>query len=164
MDSDALVKITKSSVKEVVCAAFTVLVAPEVQRETVEEGKQGGHADASRIGENIQARRLKVRTPPATLRTRALVKELGLRGGEADTLRLFRGGGVDLVVSDDARFLRLLDGLGVPFATPTALMVGLVAAGKMTQREGLNSLDKLAGLVSEAEYLEARRALQELAG
>jgi hypothetical protein len=68
---------------------------------------------------------------------------------------------VDGVVSDDARFLQLLDGLSVPFATPSALLVLLARRGSLSRAEAGARLEALRAFVSEAEYLEGRRALEE---
>ena len=54
IDTDALIKLTKSSSKSAVGKAFTVLVPPEVQRECVEQGKAGGFPDALRVEENVE--------------------------------------------------------------------------------------------------------------
>ena len=117
IDTDALIKLTKSSSKGAVGAAFTVLVPSEVQRECVQQGKAGGFADALRVEENIERGVLTVRKPKRSSRTEAIVSDLRLSGGEADVLRLHRSGGIDLVVSDDRRFLQILEALGIRFST-----------------------------------------------
>jgi len=161
LDSDALIKLAKSSAKEIVGSNYTLLLPPEVRRECVEQGKAGGFPDAVRVEENIRSGRLRVRRPKRSGRTEALVKDLRLLGGEADVLRLFRSGGVELVVSDDRRFVHLLEALGVPYATPSSLIAALVRTKKLSGRDGLGYLDRLAGSISEEEYVEARRAIEE---
>src|SRR3989442_11709460 len=61
IDTDALIKLTKSSSKSAVGKAFTVLVPPEVERECVEQGKAGGFPDALRVEENVERGVLTVR-------------------------------------------------------------------------------------------------------
>lgn len=161
MDTDALIKLTKASAKEAVCDGFTVVIAPAVRRESVDQGKAGGFPDAVRIEENLEKRLLTVTRSRRSVRSERILRELSLSGGEADTLRLYRAGGADLVVSDDGRFLNILEGLGVPFATPGALLAALVKARKLSAREGMAFLDALVGMVSEAEYLETRRVMEE---
>jgi len=160
LDSDALIKLAKSSAKEIVGLNYTLFLPPEVRRECVEQGKAGGFPDAVRVEENIRSGRLRVRRPKPSGQTEALVKDLRLRGGEADVLRLFRSGGVELVVSDDRRFLHLLEALGVPYATPSSLIAALVRTKKLSSRDGLRFLERLAGSISEEEYVEARRAIE----
>jgi len=96
MDTDALIKLTKSSAKRAVGTAFTVLVPGEVHRECVQQGKAGGFADALRVEDNIGKGVLTVRKPKRSSRTEAIVKDLRLSGGEADVLRLHQSGWIDL--------------------------------------------------------------------
>ena len=159
MDTDAMIKLTKGSAKETVSKAFTLILPPQVRRECVEQGKAGGYPDAIRIEENLKTGRLVVARGRRSAGTEALIRDLKLLGGEADVVRLYRAGGADLIVSDDRRFLQFLEGLGIPFATPAALIVALVRQGHAAPKEGLALLDKIAGSISEDEYREARRAL-----
>lgn len=160
MDTDALIKLTKGSAKERVAGAFTLVLPPQVRRECVEQGKAGGHADAVRIAENLRSGKLAEGRGKRSAPTEALITGLHLLGGEADVVRLYRAGGADLVVSDDRRFLQFLESLGIPFATPSALIVSLVRLGHASEEEALEMLDKIGGLISQDEYLEARRALE----
>lgn len=161
IDTDALIKLTKSSSKGAVGTAFTVLVPSEVQRECVQQGKAGGFPDALRVEENIERGVLRVRKPKRSARTDAIVKDLRLSGGEADVLRLHRSGGIDLVVSDDRRFLQILEALGIRYTTPGPLIAALSKMGKMARKEALEHLEKLRAFISEEEYFEAKRAIGE---
>jgi len=161
VDTDALIKLTKSSAKRAVGAAFTVLVPGEVQRECVQQGKAGGFPDALRVEENIEKGVLTVRKPKRSRRTEAIVRDLRLSGGEADVLRLHQSGGIDLVVSDDRRFLQILEALEIRYTTPGPLIAALSRAGKMPRKEAIEYLEKLAAFISEEEYSEARRAIDE---
>lgn len=161
IDTDALIKLTKSSSKGTIGTAFTVLVPSEVQREAVQQGKAGGFPDALRVEENIEKGVLTVRKPKRSPRTEAIVKDLRLSGGEADALRLHRSGGVDLIVSDDRRFLQILEAVGIPYTTPGLLIAALSRMGKLPREEALVHLEKLEAFISEEEYSEAKRAIDE---
>lgn len=161
IDTDALIKLTKGSSKGAVGAAFTVLVPSEVQRECVQQGKAGGFPDALRVEENIARGVLRVRRPKRSAKTEAMVKDLRLSGGEADVLRLHQSGGIDLVVSDDRRFLQILEALGIRYTTPGPLIAALSKMGKMARQEALEQLEKLGAFISEEEYSEAKRAIEE---
>ena len=155
-----MIKVTKASAKETLAKAFTLVLPPEVRRECVEQGKAGGHPDAIRIEENLRKGLLSESRGKRSSETEAVIRDLRLAGGEADVVRLYRGGAADLIVSDDRRFLQFLEGLGIPFSTPAALIVALVRRKKATPKEGLVLLDKLVDFISEDEYLEARRGLE----
>ncbi|MGQ0797266.1 MAG: hypothetical protein ACT4OI_05325 [Methanobacteriota archaeon] len=160
-DTDALIKLTKSSSKGAVGAAFTILIPNEVQRECVQHGKAGGFPDALRVEENIEKRVLTVRKARPSPKTEAMVRELRLSGGEADVLRLHRAGGVDLIVSDDQRFLQILEALGIRYTAPGLLVAAMSRMDKMPRKEALAHLEKLGAFISEEEYAEAKRAIEE---
>ena len=161
LDTDALIKLTKSSSKAAVGKAFTLLVPTEVQRECVEQGKAGGFPDALRVEENIKEGVVSVRKPKRSARTEAIVGDLRLSGGEADVLRLHRSGGIDLIVSDDRRFLHILEALGIRYTTPGPLIAAMFRLGMMPRKEALGHLEKLGAFISEEEYFEAKRAIEE---
>src|SRR2546423_13582511 len=94
VDTDALIKLTKSSSKSAVGKAFTVLVPPEVERECVEQGKAGGVPDALRGEENVEKGGLTGRKPKRPARTEAMGGGLRLSGGGGGDVRLPRPGGV----------------------------------------------------------------------
>ena len=160
LDTDVLIKLAKTSAKETVASNFRVFVPPEVRRESVDEGKAKGFPDAARIQQNIRAGLVRVQRPRRIEPTEALIRGLRVASGEADVLRLFRSGGMDAVVSDDRRFLQTLEALGIPFATSSSLLVGMVRLKRIGVREGLALLEKLTGFVGDSEYLEARRVLE----
>ncbi|MFA5896958.1 MAG: hypothetical protein WC985_08680 [Thermoplasmata archaeon] len=161
MDTDALIKITKSSLKDLVASSFALVLPEAVRVECVDQGKEGGHPDALRIEENIREGRLSVLRARPGARSERRVRDLGLTGGEADVLRLHGGGGVDAVVSDDRRFLQVLEALGIPFATPSSLLVALARRRRLPRAQALSYLEKLSPLISEEEYLEAKAAIVE---
>lgn len=161
MDADALIKLTKASLKEDVLLNVEVHIPPRVEQETVNEGKAGKHADAFVIEKNVQNGRLHISEPQKDHPLRSVLDVLDLTGGEAEVLELYAGSAADLIISDDTRFLRLLDGLDIPFATPTALVVALVKTGRLERVHALKKLDDLAPHVSESEIVAARESLME---
>jgi len=161
LDSDVVIKVTKSSLKETLVSAFLVLLPPEVVVECVEQGKQGGHADALKVEENIKRGRIQVRTTRKSGRAETIVRDLRLKGGEAGVVRLHGSGAVNVVVSDDRRFLHVLEALDIPFATSSSLIVALAKRGRMKREDALMYLQKLAEYISEEQYAEARAAVEE---
>lgn len=64
-------------------------------------------------------------------------------------------------MSDDRRFLQILDALGIRYTTPGPLLAALPRLGRMSRSEALGHLEKLRGFISTEEYTEARRAIEE---
>jgi predicted nucleic acid-binding protein len=160
VDSDVVIKMTKSSAKEAFTSQFNVFVPAEVAVECVEQGKAAGHPDAMTVEENIAQGRIQVRHPRRSDRVETVVRDLRLKGGEAGVVRLFRSGGVDVVVTDDRRFLRILQALDIAYATSSSLIVALAKRGRITKHEALAYLDKLAEYVSEEQLAAAKAAIE----
>ncbi len=160
MDADGLIKLTKASAKEAVALEFTVILPPDVRLECIDQGKAGGYADAIKIEENVRKGLLRVKKTGRDANTESIIRGLGLMGGEADALRLFRSGAADMIVGDDRRFLNILEGLGIPFATPSALLIALVQSRRLGKDKAIEHLERLAEYISAEEYSEARHVLE----
>ena len=152
IDSDVLIKLTKSGAKELVASSVKMVVSPRVRKETVEEGIEGGFPDAFEIERNLKKGLLKVAKAPKTRGTETVVKKLGLKGGEADVLRLFKAGKCRAIASDDQKFLDLIMALNVPFFTPSSLIIYAWKEEKIDKKTCLGLLEKLRPMISEEEY------------
>ena len=161
MDSDALIKITKGSMKEPIVSAFEVHIPAKVRAETVEEGKAGGHPDATLIEQNVSRGKIKVVEAAKSTAIERIIAGINLVGGEADSVRLFRQGGYDAIASDDSRFVGLLHGLGIPYLTPAAMVIYLVRRKRISREEGRQRLEALSESISSDEYLATINALKE---
>jgi len=159
MDSDALIKITKGSVKDVIVSNVEVSVPREVKKEVVDEGKTMGYPDAVVIEDNIKKDKIKVIDAESNEPMESVIESLHLLGGEADSYRLFKKGEYDVIASDDQKFLDLVDSLGIPFMTPTSLLLYLWKTGKLSKRETLEYLEKMRKLISSGEYLISKEEL-----
>ncbi len=146
MDADCLIKLAKSGLKEAVCKAWSVAIPRLVRRETVE---QASHLpDAVLIGRNIEAGRIVVKAEPGRHAK-----------GEDAVLQLFEAGGFDAVATDDARFIRRLRVLGIPYAVPGVIVVRMVHAGHMTLDQAMHALGSLKGYISAEQQAAAQLML-----
>jgi hypothetical protein len=142
MDADCLIKLTKAGLKEQVCAAWRVSIPALVRQETVERAPH--LPDAVRIGENITAGRLAVQAD-------------GEKHGKGEdaVLGLYQGGGFDAVATDDARFVRRLRGLGIPYALPAVIVVRLRLDGTLNAGQARQALAALRQHVSADQHAAA---------
>lgn len=159
MDSDVLIKVAKASVKDLIASNFEVHIPPKVKDETVNEGRARGYPDAPVIDENIRRGKLRIVETMRTEDTEKLISGLNLLGGEADSIRLFRQGSYEAIASDDSRFIELAEGLGIPYLTPSALLIYLRRSGAASRQEIRRCLDRIKELISPKEYLAS---LEEL--
>jgi len=144
MDSDSLIKLTKAGAKEIILNNIDVIIPPSVMDETIENKDR--FPDALKIHENINKGLLKVKNPVNS----SFVKNLGIKGGEAQVLMLHDS--LSAISSDDSKFLNLLDNLNIPYLTPASVIVFLVKKGAIKKDESKKLLGNLKELVSDEEY------------
>jgi len=141
IDSDALIKLTKSGAKELITECFYVVIPERVYEETVTEAE--GYRDAKESERNIEAKRIVVKEAQQEEK------------GEMAVLHLYRRGDYDLLVSDDRRFLKHLAANEIPYLTPPFLIVYLLHTRKISKKYGEKYIDNLKMYISEEEYLTA---------
>jgi hypothetical protein len=81
--------------------------------------------------------------------------------GEDTVLLLFKGGGFDAVATDDARFIRRLRGLGVPYAVPAVIVVRLKLEGALTADQAMDALAALRQHISAEQHIEESTAMRK---
>ena len=156
MDSDCLVKLTKSGAKEAILSAMEVHIPPLVKKETVDEGKERGYQDAFIIEENIDKKVLQVvkhdlKKSPAISATK----------GEAEVISLYLGGNYDAIAGDDQRFLKRLEAANIPYLTATACLIYLYKNKKVERSAAVEMLESLKPFISRDEYAVAKLYMEE---
>lgn len=142
MDSDVLIKFTKTGCKEAIVSSLDVSIPVRVYNETVTESK--GCLDANRIQENIN---------------NGMIQVLGLPSsdkGELEALKLYRSGGFELIVSDDRKFLNSLDRNGIPYLTSSSMVVYRLYNNKISHEDTIKYIDNLKMYISQRQYSVAR--------
>ncbi len=160
MDTDALIKIVKVSLKELIVSNVSIHIADGVREESVDEGKAKGYPDAILIEQNLRAGKINVVKTRENKGNEIVTKDLRLRGGEADSLKLFRQGKFDSIVSDDQKFLDLIDSLGIPFLTSSALLLYLYKKGIISGEDARKNMGKLRPMISNEEYFTAMDVIE----
>lgn len=145
MDADCLIKLAKSSLKEIVCRSFSVVIPPLVKKEVVDDSVQ---PDSMMVKNNLDKKILTV--SPAS--------RSGSKGEEA-VFDVFRSGKYDAICSDDKRFIKRLRLFEIPYLTPAVLIALMVRKGDITLSLALGKLELLAPLVSDDEYLTVKAFL-----
>ena len=146
MDTDCLIKLTKSKLKELVCANFSVII-PQVVKEEIMDNAES-HPDSMIIRGNIETGLLTVNKTRSSSKT-----------GEEAVFSIFQLGKFDAVCSDDKRFIKRLRLLDIPYITPSVFIAILLRKGKLTIKEARKRLDSLSPFVSEDEYSAVKLVL-----
>lgn len=153
-DSDGLIKTVRAGLLEPIAREFECCLTKEVEEETIKRGKEKMHDDAFAIEDAVRQGLLKV-MPAARMDS----AETTLGKGELSAAALFRQIGGEAIVSDDKKFLDFLQQNGVPFATPTRLLVAMEKNKKINRTAAQISLEKLKPLVSRNAYETAFKQL-----
>lgn len=138
MDSDCLIKIVKSGLKELVCKNFKVTISSVVVEETVTHGK--GYPDAELIEQNIRKEAIEVKSVEGNTK------------GEESVYLLYQKGRYSAICSDDKKFLRKLKLLEIPYITPAVFIAILLKKGKIRKKIAAEKLVKLKPYISDEEY------------
>jgi len=67
-------------------------------------------------------------------------------------MNLYKSGGFKAVVSDDRKFLKQLDKTGIPYLTPSSLIVYLFYKGILSREDAIVNIEKLRKYISDEEY------------
>jgi len=139
MDTDCLIKLTKSKLKELVCRNFSVIIPQVVKEEVIDNAEE--HPDAMIIKGNIETGLLSINK-----------KQSSAQKGVDAVFTIFQQGKFDAVCSDDKRFIKRLRLFDIPYITPSVFIAILLKKGKLTIKEAHKKLDSLSPFVSEDEY------------
>lgn len=156
IDSDALIKLTKSGLLDLTCSHYSCIITTEVKNESVEEGKRRLHKDALHIEQAINARLLRIKDPKSS---RKLKERLGK--GEASAFDLYFEEKNCLVVTDDATFIRYLEEKGVKFCVPADLILLMKIENKIDKKTALGYIEKMKDLIKEEVYLDIKKDIME---
>ncbi len=146
VDSDVLIKLTKTGSKEVIVSLLKIFIPKRVYDETVTESK--GYLDANKIRENIKEGKIQVAGLP------------GCDKGEIEALKLYKSGGFELIVSDDKKFLNYLERNDIPYLTSSSLIVYLLYKNKISKEDTIKYIDNLKMYISKGQYLTAMSEVQ----
>ncbi|MEK6835364.1 MAG: hypothetical protein AABX61_03820 [Nanoarchaeota archaeon] len=155
LDSDALIKLTKSGLIKNIAKTSKLNISEEVFKEVVVEGKVRLYEDAFKIEEMVKRGILK------KLKVKKIKDNLELGSGETSTLNLYKEKKFDLIVSDDRKFLNVLEQMGVEFTTPVGLIVALVKSKGLDKEKAINGIKNIKNLIREDAY---NSAINEIGG
>ena len=156
IDSDALIKLTKSGLLEDICSHYNCIITAEVKNESVDEGKRRLHKDALKIEQIINRKLIKIKEPESS---RKIKERLGK--GEVSTFELYFEEKNCFVVTDDSAFIKYLEENNVKFCVPADLILLMKIENKIDKKTALAYLEKMKELIKEEVYLDIRKDIME---
>lgn len=141
------------------CVDVTI---PEiVKTETVDEGKAYGYPDPLEIEKNIRKGKIRVKPTHTTPEIRRVTETLRLKGGEIDVYTLFHKGGFTAIASDDQKFIRKMEEMGIPCTTPTTLIIYTWKKGTIDKERALELLENIKPMISDEEYVLSKLEIEK---
>lgn len=134
-----MIKLTKASIKELVCHHFKVMIPDRVGFEVLINHER--FPDVRIIQNNIELKLIAIYK----------LKSSVLKGEDA-TLVAYQRGEFDAICTDDRRFIKKLRLLEVPYITPAVFIAILFKKNELTHKEAYEKLELLSSFVSEDEY------------
>jgi len=156
IDSDALIKLAKCGLLDLLCSSFHCTITQEIKSEAVDEGKKRMYEDALAIEDAIDRKLLKV----AAVKRAKQIKE-GLGKGEMSAAALYSHEKNRIIVTDDAAFIKYLEKNDMRFVLPADLILLLKASNIIDRRTALGCLGKMKPLIREEVYKDVKRDMEE---
>lgn len=147
LDTDALIKLAKAMILPVLADRTKCVVPSQVYNEVL-KGKENMYEDAFIVEELIKRGKIKT----------VSVKEIptmSLGKGESAALALFQRIKADAIISDDRKFLTVLEGKDIPFIIPTDVIAILAINRKISKQEANKALKRIQSIVRKENYQKA---------
>ena len=159
LDADASIKLTKVGVIETFVSGFEVILTSEVYDEHVTAGLNRNYPDAKEMDKLVSDGKV-------------IVAEVGndphvydnfrLGRGEKSVLNYFQVNDIDLIVSDDEAFLKILDQFGIPFSPVAGAILMCVIHKLIGKEKGLKYLESLKPMIKDEHMFYMKSKIEGL--
>ena len=146
LDADASIKLTKIGIIESFASGFQVILTSEVYEEQVTAGLKRNMADAKRMEKLVSDGKITV----AKKGNRSDVYENSRLGrGEKSVINHYLANDIDLIVSDDEAFLKVLDANEIHFIPVAGVILMCMQKGIITRDESYKYLEMLSPMIRD---------------
>ncbi len=156
IDSDALIKLTKSGAMEEICRYYNCTITTEIKNESVDEGKKRLYEDALKIEGLINKNLLKV----IGLKKARKIKE-NFGKGEISAIILYFQEKNSVIITDDSAFIKYLEQNAIRFVIPADLILLLKVQNKIDKKTALQYLENIRVYIKEEVYNDIKKDLKE---
>jgi len=156
IDSDALIKLTKSELVDKVCRYYNCFITTEVKNECVDEGKKRLYEDALKIEEFIIQNLLKIRD---IKKVRKISENLGK--GEISIVNLYFQEKNSIIITDDSAFIKYLEENNIKFFIPADLILLMKISNKIDYKTALIYLKRMKNFIKEKVYNDIKKDIKE---
>ena len=156
VDTDSLIKLTKSGIIKEVCKHFKCTITEEVYNEAVTKGKIALHKDAFEIEELINKNLIKIRGK----KKEEILEIMNLGKGETSTFTLYKKV-KGTIVTDDNAFINFLKRENAEFMIPADFITLMKKLNKINSAKALDYLNNIKTYVKPKVYSNIKKMLEE---
>ena len=146
LDADASIKLTKIGIVEAFASGFEVIVTTEVYREQVTAGLQRNYPDAKKMEKLVSDGKIIVVKSPEKS---SVYNNFRLGRGEKSVIDYYMANDVDLIISDDEAFLKILDNYAVPFTPVAGAILMCIIHDLISKEKGIKYLELLKPMIKD---------------
>lgn len=158
LDADASIKLTKISIIETVASGFDVILTDQVYKEQVTAGLKRKLPDAEMMEKLVLEGKITV----SEVVEKSSVVNFRLGLGEKSVINYYLTSDVDLIVSDDGAFLRMLDIYEIPFTPVAGVILMCVINGLINKEKGIKYLELLKPMIREEHIFYIKSKIEGL--
>lgn len=155
IDTDSLIKLTKSGIIKEACRHFKFVITEEVYDEAVTKGKIALHKDAFEIEELIDKNLIKIRGK----KEEETLETVNLGKGETSTFALYKKA-KGIIVTDDNTFINFLKNNKTEFMVPADFLVLMRNLKKINSTKALSHLENIKPYIKTKVYLSIKKILE----
>ncbi len=159
LDADASIKLTKISIIEIIASGFEVFLTREVYEEHVVAGLKRNYDDAEKMEYLVSNGKI---TVTEVTEKSSVYENYKLGRGEKSVINCYLVNDIDLIVSDDEAFLKILDNYDVPFVPVAGTILMCVIKGLISKEKGLKYLEALKPMIKDEHIFYIKNKIEEL--
>jgi len=159
LDADASIKLTKISIIETFATGFEVFLTREVYEEHVVSGLKRNYEDAKKMEYLVSNGKI---TVTDITEKSSVYDNFKLGCGEKSVINNYKINNIDLIVSDDEAFLKILDSHEVPFIPVAGSILMCVIKDLISKEKGLKYLEALKPMIKDEHILYIKTRIEEL--
>lgn len=159
LDADASIKLTKISIIETFATGFELFLTREVYEEHVVSDLKRNYEDAKKMEYLVSKGKITVTN---VTEKSSVYENFKLGRGEKSVINNYRINNIDLIISDDEAFLKILDSHEVPFIPVAGTILMCVIKNLISKEKGLKYLEALKPMIKDEHMFYIKNKIEEL--
>ncbi len=159
LDADASIKLAKVSIIETFASGFEVIITDEVYGEQVTAGLKRNYPDAKKMEKLVSDGKV---TVVKSTEKSSVYDSFGLGRGEKSVINYYLTNDVDLIISDDEAFLKILDNYAIPFTPVAGAILMCVIHGLISKETGIKYVELLTPMIKDENVFYIKSKIEGL--